>query len=92
MASFLKSYSHENKDVLIIDKGRNPEERSVIVIKNGVFKGFGFYTLNHQIRDPEILQSIIRPMKDDRDTQHIIQGYLRKNKNLKLYIFIMIYK
>ncbi len=77
-------YSYKNKSMLIIDKGREIDENSVILIENGTYKGYGFYNLNFQINNPEILRSIINPMINDRDTQHIIQGYLRKNKNLKV--------
>ena len=69
--------------MLIIDRGRDIDERSVILIENGEYKGFGFYNLNFQIDNSEVLRSIITPMKNNRDAQHIIQGYLRRNKVLK---------
>ncbi len=81
--AFLEKCSYENQNMLIIDRGREIEERSVILIENGVYKGYGFYNLNYQINNPEILKSIINPMQNNRDAQHIIQNYLRKNKVLK---------
>ncbi len=81
---FLEKNSYENSHMLIIDKGRDVDERSVILIENGIYKGFGFYNLNYQINNPEILKSIISPMENNRDSQHIIQSYLRKNKVLKI--------
>ena len=79
----IERYRYENQDMLLIDVGRNIEERSVILIENGQYKGFGFYNLNHQITNPAILKSIINPMPNNRDAQHIIQSYLRKYKVLK---------
>ncbi len=81
---FLNDNSYESKHMLIIDKGRDLDERSVVLIENGQYKGFGFFNLNFQINNPEVLKSIITPMQDNRDAQHIIQGYLRKNKVLKI--------
>lgn len=81
--TFLEKYSYETQHMLIIDKGRDIEERSVILIENGQYKGFGFYNLNFQINNTEILRSIINPMHNNRDAQHIIQSYLRKYKVLK---------
>ncbi|WP_299278051.1 exonuclease domain-containing protein [uncultured Psychroserpens sp.] len=75
--------SYDNKNMVIIDQGRDIDEKSVIYIENGVFKGLGFYDLNHQINNIEILESIITPMENNRDTQHIIQSYLRRNKRVK---------
>jgi len=82
--AFIKKNSYENQSMLIIDKGRSVDERSVIWIEDGKYKGYGFYHLNFQINNPDILKSIINPMSNNRDTQHIIQGYLRKNKVLKI--------
>ncbi len=82
--NFLNDNSYDNKHMLIIDKGRDVDERSVILIENGQYKGFGFFNLNFQITNTEVLRSIITPMQDNRDAQHIIQGYLRKNKVLKI--------
>lgn len=83
VVKFLEKNSYENQHMLIIDKGRDIEERSVILIENGQYKGFGFYNLNYQINNAEVLKSIINPMQNNRDSQHIIQNYLRKNKVLK---------
>lgn len=76
--------SYAKKNMVIIDKGRAIDERCAILIENGIFKGIGFFNLNYQINNIEVLESIITPMENNRDTQHIIQNYLRKNKRLKI--------
>jgi DNA polymerase-3 subunit epsilon len=70
--------------MVVIDKGRAIDERCVILIEDDEFKGFGYVNLNHQINTIEILRSLIRPMKNNRDARHIIQQYLRKSKSLKI--------
>ncbi len=82
--TFLQKNSYENKHMLIIDRGREVDERSVILIENGKYKGYGFYNLNFQVNNIEILKTIINPVEHDRDSQHIIQNYLRKNKVLNI--------
>ena len=76
----IKKNSYKNKNMVIIDKGRDIDERSAIYIENGVFKGIGFFNLNYQINNIDVLESFITPMENNRDTQHIIQNYIRKNK------------
>ena len=76
--------SYESQNMVIIDRGREIEERSVVYIENGVFKGLGFFDLNYQINNLEVLESIITPMDNNRDSQHIIHNYIRRNKNLKI--------
>lgn len=80
----IAKHSYENKNMILIDKGRDIDEKSVFLIENGIFKGFGFFNLYHQINTKEILESIITPMENNRDTQHIIQSYMRRNKRLKI--------
>ena len=82
--ALISKNSYSNKNMVIIDKGRDIDERSAILIENGVFKGLGFFNLNYQIQNIAVLESIITRMENNRDTQHIIQSYLRKNKRLKL--------
>ena len=76
--------SFENRSFVIIDKGRELDERSAVLIDNGVFKGICYFNLNFQINNIDILRSLITPMEDNRDVQHIIKTYLRKNKRLKI--------
>lgn len=80
----IEKHSYTNKNMLIIDKGREVHEKSVILIENGIFKGLGFFDLNHQITNKEILNSLLTPMSNNKDNQHIIQSYMRRNKRLKI--------
>ena len=84
VASFIEEYSYKNANKIIIDNGRTHNERSAILIENGEYKGYGFYQLNHQINNIEILRDIITPMEDNRDTQHLIQSFLRTKKVKKI--------
>ncbi|CDF80067.1 DNA polymerase III, epsilon subunit [Formosa agariphila KMM 3901] len=76
------SYAHKN--MIIVDRGRDIDERSAIYIKNGQFEGLGFFNLNFQINNISVLESIITKMENNRDTQHIIQSYLRSHKKIKI--------
>jgi DNA polymerase-3 subunit epsilon len=84
---FIEKNNFEHKSMIIIDKGRKTGEHSAVLIENGVFKGYAFYDLNYQINTPEILKNIIVPMTNTRDTRTFIQGYLRKNRVLKIIKF-----
>ncbi|ULC58538.1 GIY-YIG nuclease family protein [Flaviramulus sp. BrNp1-15] len=82
--TLINKNSYSNKNMVIIDRGRDVDERSAILIENGIFKGLGFFNLNYQINNIKVLESLITPMKNNRDTQHIIQNYIRKNKRVKI--------
>jgi DNA polymerase-3 subunit epsilon len=80
----IDKYNFSKKSILIMDKGREIGERCGIEIKDGVFKGLGYFNLNHQINNIHILESIITPMEGNENTTHIISTYLRKKKVLKI--------
>ena len=80
----IEAYSFINKSMVITGRGRHHDERSAILIENGEYKGFGFYSLNYQITNAKVLRSIITPMQHDKDIQHIIQSYLRRKNTLKI--------
>lgn len=70
--------------MILIDKGRELGEKSGILIKNGVFKGLGFFDLNYQINKIQILENIITPMEDNANTTFLIESHLRKGKVAKI--------
>jgi len=80
----IDQHSYKNQNMLVIDRGREVDEKSVLLVEDGEFKGIGYFNLNHQINNIDIIRSIITPMKNDRDSQHIIQSYLRRNSRLKI--------
>ncbi|MGM8363141.1 exonuclease domain-containing protein [Flavobacterium sp. ARAG 55.4] len=85
--NFIDKNSFDNKNMIIVDRGRNVNERSAVLVENGVYKGYAYYDLNYQINNPEILKNILIPMQSSRDIQRIIQTYIRKNKALKIIHF-----
>jgi DNA polymerase-3 subunit epsilon len=73
-----------SSDMLIVDKGRETGEYSAILVKNGIFRGLGYYDLNHQINNIHILESIITPMEGNSGAHELINTYLRKKKVIKI--------
>ncbi|PDS24898.1 exonuclease domain-containing protein [Flavobacterium branchiophilum] len=84
---FVTAYSFENQNMIIIDKGRKVSERSAVLIENGIYKGYTYYDLNHQIINIDILKNILIPMQNNRDTKQIIQNYIKKNSQIKIISF-----
>jgi DNA polymerase III subunit epsilon len=85
--TFIEKNEFENNNMVVIDKGRSINERSAVLVEQGIYKGYCFYDLNYQINNIEILKNIIIPMQNNRDTRNILQGYLRRNKSLKIVKF-----
>lgn len=84
---YIDQNTFEHKSVVLIDRGRNVNERSAVLIENGIYKGYTFFDLNYQINNLDILKNILIPMQANRDTRNIIQVAMRKNKRLKVVHF-----
>ncbi|MCA6422936.1 MAG: GIY-YIG nuclease family protein [Flavobacterium sp.] len=84
---FIQKNKFQNDNMVVIDRGRTVDERSAVLIENGIYKGYCFYDLNYQINNIEILTNIIIPMQNNRDTRTIIQGYLRRHKVIRIVKF-----
>ena len=80
----LNTYGVANRNIVILDRGRSLGERSAILIRDGLFKGIGFCDLNHQVNNRSILESVIVPMQGNRNTNYIIESFLRKSKRHKI--------
>ena len=87
VTEFINENTIENATMLLVDKGRNVNERSAVFIENGIFKGYCFYDLNYQINNLAILKNIIIKMENNRDSKNIIQSFIRKSKYLKIVKF-----
>ncbi|WP_340198461.1 exonuclease domain-containing protein [Ascidiimonas sp. W6] len=77
-------FTYPFKNMIIVDRGREVHERSAILIENNKFQGFGFYDLNHQISNPEILKNMITSIQNNAELTHIIQSYIRKRRVQKI--------
>ena len=80
----IEKHAYAKQNMIVVDRGRDIDEKSALLVEDGEFKGVGYFNLNHQITHLDIIRSIITPMKNDRDAQHIIQSYLRRNKRLRI--------
>lgn len=76
------NYKHQN--MLIIEKGRNINEKSVIMIKDYKYLGYGFFNLNHQINNLEILESLLIKNEYVENSKELILNYVRKNNCYKI--------
>ncbi|HAW51003.1 MAG TPA: hypothetical protein DCX54_01560, partial [Flavobacteriales bacterium] len=66
------------------DKGRSEGEKSVVLVENGVYKGFGFVDREAQLSTPEQLKDHIKRYEDNRDVQQMIRSYLNQKKVEKI--------
>ncbi len=75
----LSTFYYDNKNFLIIDKGRNQSERSIIQVENGKYIGFGYLDTEESYVHLDSLLGCVKIYEDNRDIHQIIRAYLNHN-------------
>ncbi|MCS6822590.1 MAG: exonuclease domain-containing protein [Microscillaceae bacterium] len=77
---------YARKSFLIVEQGRNEQEKAIILVEKGQYKGWGYIDKWVSIQNLEEAYSYIKRYADNRDTQKIIRTWL-KNKKIKIVYF-----
>ncbi|WP_228235065.1 exonuclease domain-containing protein [Allomuricauda sp. M10] len=80
--SHMKQLASEVK--VIKEKGRDENESAVILIADGIYKGYGFIDNDSEIANLEDIEAFITPQKNTIETESILGAYLLKTTNVQI--------
>ena len=86
LTTLVDYYKYPHPDFLIILKGRKIGEFSFIFIEDSIFKGYGYYELNHQIKNKKQIYSRLITMESNPDVEKLIRSFLTRKKYIKLVV------
>lgn len=86
--TILSEYLFEDANFVIIDKGRTHEERSVILIEDRKYAGFGYLDQYSQANSAEEIKDLVKLKHHYPDTNDLIRGWCKKNKYKKIVLEI----
>ncbi len=76
----IRQHTYANSDFIILDKGRRPEEKSVVLIENFKYAGFGYFDQTAQFTQPESLREIVQYRQWHPDADLLIRHFLREKR------------
>lgn len=76
-----------NDNMIVVDKGRNTGEKSILLIENNELVGIGYIDLAHQLENIEIIKNLITPIEDSLTTRYAVKKHLEKGKVEKIVRF-----
>jgi DNA polymerase-3 subunit epsilon len=79
----LKLFKMGSGNFMILDKGRDAGEKSLVLVEHGKYAGYGFADESIQVSDPEELKSLITKANYYPDADDLLRGWLRANKGVK---------
>jgi DNA polymerase-3 subunit epsilon len=83
----IASIGLETKSFYLFDKGRNVNEKSVVKVVNGKLIGYGYFDPSNIEGNIWLLDDLIIPCKDNRDSHFIIRSFLAKAKPGNVFYF-----
>ncbi|MGC9470332.1 MAG: exonuclease domain-containing protein [Bacteroidales bacterium] len=85
LVDHLEGFPYRN--FFILDEGRHEEEKAIIKIEHGTYRGYGYIDTTSPVSHPGQMNDSIRPYPDNRDVQQIIRNYLLAHKHLQIIPF-----
>ena len=85
--ALLDSLKLDRGNVLIVDRGREPEERSLVRIEKGMYLGYGYISVNDTYLGIDQMLDCIYPALDNRDIRQILKNWLKTNKVEKMLYY-----
>ena len=82
----IDNISFKENNFVLIDCGRHSDERSLILIENGHYNGYGQMDNTTSFRSLDECRELITQRKFYPDADDLIKGYL-KNNRLKKVVF-----
>ena len=78
----IQSLGLQTENLVIKENGRSDKEIGFVLILNGIYQGFGYIDKNLELSNTEDYLIHVKPQKDNRDIQRILNSYLSKMENI----------
>ena len=85
--ALLDSLQLDRGNLLIIDQGREADERSLVRIEKGIYMGYGYLSVNDAYLGIDEMLGCIQPALDNRDIRQILRNWLKKNQVEKILYY-----
>jgi len=80
----LDQYIFKKKDFIILDRGRQEEERSLILVEDGKYKGYGYLDTTHQVACEEELKYVTSPKTYYPDCDNLVRSWMNTASRYKV--------
>lgn len=83
----IESFTFEHNSFVVVGKGREQGEKSIVVVEHGTYLGFGFVDEHFTASNIEDFKEAITRYNDNKDIQQIIRGHLKGKHRDKVIVF-----
>ncbi|MDX5320568.1 MAG: GIY-YIG nuclease family protein, partial [Bacteroidota bacterium] len=83
----IEDLQYNRESFALIGHGRQHDEQSVVLVDDGVYRGFGFVNKDLSIQSREELEDLIQPVADFSESYWLIRRYMQRNVADKIIRF-----
>lgn len=78
--------ANSNQNRVLKEKGRHVEEEAFVLIKNGLYLGYGFVEKSEQLINADDLEAFLIPQKETTEIQGILRKLLLQTSNVQALV------
>lgn len=82
-SKIVAAHSFATPSFVIIDRGRQPDERALVLVQNNRYKGFGYLSGDNPCSPNELVECI-QPAWYYPDANDLIRGWMRNRRDLRV--------
>ncbi len=82
----IASLTSERENFIIKERGRNPGEDALVVVRDGLYYGYGFIPKETEVSSMEDLLAFVTPQKETLEDRRLISSYVLRNRENLLEI------
>jgi DNA polymerase-3 subunit epsilon len=83
----IDSFNEKGSSVAIIGRGRHQDEQSLVLVEEGNYFGFGFFSRDVAIADVESARNYVRKSVETPTVQNLINSYLLNPRGAEVITF-----
>jgi DNA polymerase-3 subunit epsilon len=83
----LERYVFKHPNFVLLDKGRNADERSVVLVEEGRYSGYGYFDAADPVHSPADLKDMVKKTYGHPDSGDLIKSWMKQKGNLHKRFF-----
>ncbi len=74
------SLTEERENFIIKERGRNPDEDALVVVRDGLYYGYGFIPKEIPVSSMEDVLAFVKPQRETLEDRRLISSYVLRNR------------
>lgn len=83
----LRKINFQDENFIIVENGRNEDEKAIIKIENGHFSGIGYVQMDYLDGNIDLLKESVKSYQRNKEVNSILRGYLKNQEKKSIILY-----